>query len=622
MRTILVEAEKQAIQREKAAHDTFEKVSESIKLFNKERAVLTRKNVDYGAKYHQEIWQSYEDLELFRAAYEKAAKEYDIYIKKHDDATKHPKSGLRALKNLVKGTDSEERLQKLSRKLKAKERGMNDCRNDYILALKAVNGLHGRYYKEDLPLYLEKMDGHFYKALSKAYEQFLIADQLYFDQIKGSSIKLGEGIPQLVRTVDAAYFVKENDAVFKMPADIKFEMCDPDKSCEISLDEVTKVSLGQKLGILLRRDDLLLETQSCLEKQVDAIGQLAELYTENPKGTASPYEQQTELQNQIDLIKCQRWTLFVKIKTLEDLASILKLYIVAPIAPTADEEAQLASPTKVKIVTAFTATQLDKEVSVGEGEEVIVLAADIDGWTKVKVAKSSFIGIIPTSCIGKVTLRERGNSLKPAQSSNGPPVVRTLYGMIALIVDYTSIDETELSFKAGDIIECVDIFPEEEWWVGRLQRNGEIGAFPVNFTRDWEAVAAQYAKGHGRVASATTTLPNVVEKVVQQVQQDSKSGNVASPVTAKDFADFKDLMANATKQIQAKAIYSYDATCKGELSIVAGEIITVTSQDIGSEDWWEGTGQKGQGQFPKSYVQVVEANSRTPSNHPKRGITI
>lgn len=41
-----------------------------------------------------------------------------------------------------------------------------------------------------------------------------------------------------------------------------------------------------------------------------------------------------------------------------------------------------------------------------------------------------------------------------------------------------------------------------------------------------------------------------------------------------------------------------------ELSIYTGEIVTVTSQDVG-EGWWEGSNQQGQsGIFPAAYVEV------------------
>ena len=52
-------------------------------------------------------------------------------------------------------------------------------------------------------------------------------------------------------------------------------------------------------------------------------------------------------------------------------------------------------------------------------------------------------------------------------------------------------------------------------------------------------------------------------------------------------------------------MYDFDAQPgTGELSINAGEILTVLRTDVG-EGWWEGLNSKGQsGLFPEAYVEV------------------
>lgn len=50
-----------------------------------------------------------------------------------------------------------------------------------------------------------------------------------------------------------------------------------------------------------------------------------------------------------------------------------------------------------------------------------------------------------------------------------------------------------------------------------------------------------------------------------------------------------------------------------ELSIVAGETLTVMRDNVG-DGWCEGYNQKGQsGLFPAAYVQIVEAALATPA---------
>ena len=52
-------------------------------------------------------------------------------------------------------------------------------------------------------------------------------------------------------------------------------------------------------------------------------------------------------------------------------------------------------------------------------------------------------------------------------------------------------------------------------------------------------------------------------------------------------------------------MYDFDAQPgTGELSINAGDILTVSRTDVG-DGWWEGTNARGEsGLFPEAYVEV------------------
>jgi len=68
--------------------------------------------------------------------------------------------------------------------------------------------------------------------------------------------------------------------------------------------------------------------------------------------------------------------------------------------------------------------------------------------------------------------------------------------------------------------------------------------------------------------------------------------------------------------MQVQALYDFNGEPgSAELSIVAGEILKVTRQDVG-EGWWEGINSKGQtGLFPAAYVEEVKS-SDPPSMPP------
>jgi hypothetical protein len=58
-----------------------------------------------------------------------------------------PKTTLGSLKVFVTGKDEEER----KKKWKTNTRKLTDARNDYILALAAINAMQNSYYQNDLP---------------------------------------------------------------------------------------------------------------------------------------------------------------------------------------------------------------------------------------------------------------------------------------------------------------------------------------------------------------------------------------------------------------------------------------------------------------------------------------
>ncbi|XP_057297849.1 sorting nexin-18-like [Hydractinia symbiolongicarpus] len=66
--------------------------------------------------------------------------------------------------------------------------------------------------------------------------------------------------------------------------------------------------------------------------------------------------------------------------------------------------------------------------------------------------------------------------------------------------------------------------------------------------------------------------------------------------------------------LQAKVLYDFEGdTANGELSIHAGDIVAVSSQDVG-EGWWEGSINGGPlGLFPATYVEICQ---RPPSMPP------
>ncbi|KAH6562894.1 hypothetical protein BASA50_001645 [Batrachochytrium salamandrivorans] len=574
--SLLLESEHQARCRMQASERFGTEIVDVIKEFNKDKSVTTKR-----IKYQQEMWLSYEEIEKLKLLYEKSAREADLAQKKYEDAAKRPKSGLQALKNLVTGKDAEERIIKLKSKWKTRARQLNNSRNQYLLSLQGINAMQSHYYKDEMTSLMERIDGDFYTTFTNMLSQFTHIESFISTSLKESSENVDKKISKINRQRDIEIFLKEYHQIFNEQAPFSFDAALTDESREITVDESSKTPLGERLGELISRDESLSLSQTQREKELSGLVQMAETYAATPQfgNAATPLEQKLDIKNAIALIKAQRIRINVQIQTLKELG-------VVPITPVASEEIPAlpvsnnkSSP--VTVIADFISIKPD-EVSIFLGDAIEIVSPDTDGRTKVRVVASNTTGFVPTANI----------SIKSSESSAQLLTDSSLAGMVVYALeDYEATDEGELCFKTGDAIECTDgIFEDEEWWDGRVLRTNQTGTFQVKLTKGWETVAATTASK---------------EKLMRRTSARRLTGHSIRPQAG-------DLSAGTEpKVLKARALYSYEATCDGELSIDAGEILLIKSKETGSDAWWEGEGKHGCGQFPVNYVQVIDSGNRT-----------
>ncbi|KAL2914324.1 hypothetical protein HK105_206096 [Polyrhizophydium stewartii] len=612
--SLLAESERQAKARIHASERMVTAIADAIKDFNKERVSSTKRNLDYCIKYQQELWLAYEELDKLKLAYEKAAKDDEAAQKKYDDAAKRPKSGLQALKSLVTGKDAEERIQKLKSKWKTKTRKLNDARNEYLLCIAGTNAMHNHYYRDDMTVLMQKIDGDYYTTLSGLLRQYTQLEAALSQGLKASADKIESDVGRIARQRDVDLFLREHHGVFFEQPEFMFEPAPSDGAREMTVDEASRPPLGRRLGELVVRDEALAAMLAQREKELAGVIQMAETYAATPQfgNASSPLEQKQDIQNAIDLIKAQRLRTSTQIQAIRQ-------HGIEPIMPALPEEhpplpgasskaassATMAAPPSVTAASDH-AAQGGDELTVAAGDALEIVAPDEGGRTRVRHVASGAVGFVPTAV---VHVEETGRSASPTHGAgvNAAMLVYALQGEPAARVpramrssadagartrtaDYDATDEGELSFKSGDAIECIDgIYDDEEWWDGRLVRTGQTGTFQVALTKGWEAVAAASANKPKMARGAS----------VRRAMGGTKR-------TASTSSGILLVSTGGPKVIRARALYSYEATCEGELTIDAGEIITVVSKETGSEAWWEGEGKSGRGQFPVNYVQVID----------------
>ncbi|KAJ3340149.1 hypothetical protein HDU91_000899, partial [Kappamyces sp. JEL0680] len=338
----------------------------------------------------------------------------------------------------------------------------------------------------------------------------------------------------------------------------------------------------------------LIVEQNTKEKELKGAQQLVELYAATPQsGGPSPTELIQDVQNCLDMVKCQRTKLIEQMDILRNLKII-------PIMP---ENAAVGAKTAT-VKFAYTA-QKEGEVSCGEGDELEILESSTEDWVKAKNNRSGEVGLVPTAHILFIA--------KPPPKAGASMNVTALY-------DYKASEESELSFSVGDEIQCLTgIDADEEWWEGKNLKTGLTGVFNVVLTKGWEEVAAGQVKEMQTLVRVASVARQRQQSSALTSKRSSMQGSKNSSVIsdAGPTAAFSPGLADSIlKEVQedpegltATALYDYESTCEGELSIEKGEVIRNIRKDTGSDQWWSGVGKHGHGQFPSNYVSLTKAAS-------------
>ncbi|KAJ3085616.1 F-BAR and double SH3 domains protein 1 [Quaeritorhiza haematococci] len=575
--TIITETEKVAKQRGMIAEKIAAEIAEVAKDYNKEKQTINKKN-----KYQQELHSSYEWLDKSKLAYDKAAKESESFKKKYDDALRKPNSGLNALRNIV--GDSEERVEKLRSKWKNSEHKLAHMRNEYVLAVRSVNVQQTLYWNEDLPQYMKKIDGIFYKVFAGMLGLYTKLEGDFVSALRAGVDYLTGCVGKIDRETDSAAFIREHQSIFVNPRPFSFEGSSNDTQDTIVVTDVTKVVLGTKMALLMSRADELTAGLDRKEKEIAGLKQMVDVYSQTPSfGNAnSPTEQIIDNENEFGLLRIERTKLVAQLE-------VLKAAGVQPMKPAVNAAPSPTAVSSVKTAVALYdhVAQDSTQTSLRESEEVMVVGSEEDGWIKVRTQAGE--GLVPVTYI-KVK-EPMPMQQRPSVTGGGPPpmpsrlntTVSTLNRskdtqQVRAVYDYDASDVSELSFKAGDMIEVIDIteVSADAWWEGRHVRTGKTGTFSVVFVEGWEAITAG-----GRGGGSTVTSPTASIR--------------ASPKPARSSVVAK-----------AKALYAYDPTCEGELQLLPGDIITVINKNTGSNAWWEGESIRGRGQFPVNYVESID----------------
>ncbi|KAI9286580.1 SH3 domain-containing protein [Umbelopsis sp. AD052] len=300
--------------------------------------------------------------------------------------------------------------------------------------------------------------------------------------------------------------------------------------------------------------------------------------------------------------------------------------------------------------------QREDELSFTEGEEVRITNSDDAEWWEVEKVDGGSKGWVPSNFFTKA---DTAPNSEQGKNTTGSSTV-----LASVLEDYEAENHEELSLWKGGIVS-VDDQSDDEWWHGDL--NGKQGLFPKRNVKVIESKNEEEIASEGESEQAATSKPkNAFRLAAYGVKQGGigavmaggfpllkKTGKRPESVTEQqpppltnrqsmgrppsttkpDFAlpqpptnkpvtpistpssvpeEAGDAVAQSKKAI---VINSYSATGDDEISLIAGEYVSIVDKTV-DEGWWKGTNEREEtGLFPTNFVKEIDEE---PPLRPRR----
>ncbi|EEB19950.1 dab2-interacting protein, putative [Pediculus humanus corporis] len=145
-----------------------------------------------------------------------------------------------------------------------------------------------------------------------------------------------------------------------------------------------------------------------------------------------------------------------------------------------------------------------------------------------------------------------------------------------VLYSYTPQNEDELLLQVDDEIDFLSEV-EDGWWKGKL--GNKIGVFPSNFVELNNDESSCHSEGE-------------------------VSAPLSSPDSTTVFDDAPVLPPKPIKET-CKALYTYDAMNKDELTLRKDDVITIITKEVGDKGWWKGELRGKIGLFPDNFVELI-----------------
>ncbi|XP_071313196.1 F-BAR and double SH3 domains protein 1-like [Trachinotus anak] len=529
----VVDATAQTAASRLAAAEEYRRLTgQASRSFRNAKDVRAKRNLEQLQRVQGEVVDALRELHTIKKTYHQLSHIANVAREKAADAQTRARKSEHGIFHFKIGLHK--MTAKLTARLKECDDRLTEVRNEYLLALAAVNAHHQHYYTNNLPHIMEQMDGHVYDDLRS---HFLLLCGTEMDTCLSTQnlyAKIWDSVTKVTREKNIQQFLQESVSFSKM-TEFTFQPAPRDK-----VSSLQEVCVSQADGCLVKEAKKW-ATKAAKDFKILTHGeralQMLETRLKLLSGeTGLSVEQRiTEVQDSVRKAKLSRVKAEARLALLSHTVSGTELWLHDAMRQAEEEldlERRLSEqrgstedfsedefeltdfedyddesgdiftdpvsasgvcvyPAACRVVYSYQASQSD-ELSIMEGEELQVIEdGDMEDWLKV-CNSCGQVGYVPERYVQFLCLPAEDtaqlDSSFSSTSSTGTKEKTASRGVARALYSYQAQSAEELSFQEGaliHLIRCRHGEVDDGFWEGEL--NGRTGLFPslvVELVRD------------------------------------------------------------------------------------------------------------------------------------------
>ncbi|XP_035525627.1 F-BAR and double SH3 domains protein 1-like [Morone saxatilis] len=459
------------------------------------------------------IKKSYHQLSHIASVAREKAADAQTRARKSEHGIFHFKSGLHKM------------TAKLSARLRECDDRLTEVRNEYLLALAAVNAHQQHYYCNDLPCIMEQMDGDVYDDLRGHFTLLCRTEMDTCLATHKQYNRIWESVAKVTRERNVLQFLQESVSFSKTP-EFTFQSAPRDKvsalqevcaseaeGCLVKEAKKWATKAAKDYKIITHGERALQTLESRLKLLSGETGlsveqKIAEVQESVRKAKLSRVKAEARLALLSDSVTgIEQWLHDAMHQAEEELERERRLseqrkstedfsedeFELTDFEDYDDEKGDIFAdpvsasgvcvyPAACRVIYSYQASQSD-ELSIMEGEELQVIEdGDVEDWLKV-CNSCGQVGYVPERYVQFLCLPAEDSthldSSFSSTSSTGNRERAGSRGVARALYSYQAQSAEELSFQEGaliHLIRCRHGEVDDGFWEGEL--NGRIGVFP------------------------------------------------------------------------------------------------------------------------------------------------